>query len=95
MFEFQLVFTRYDDKRGQRRQSAPVFVHAADFGAAVQRANDMVRGMANADTARDYKIASVAQRGLAGESGYSAGHDMFETQEEFSARVAEKEGAAT
>lgn len=95
MFQFQLVFTRYDRKACVRRQSAPVPVHAADFDAAVQRANDMVRGMANADQARDYKIASVAQVGLCGESGYSAGADMFETQEEFSARLAEREGGAS
>jgi hypothetical protein len=95
MFEFELIFSRYDGKRGQRRQSAPVFVPAAGFDAAVLRANDMLRGMANADQARDYKLASVAQRGLSGEHGYSAGADMFETQEEFSARLAEREGGAS
>lgn len=86
MFDYQIVFTRWDSARGLRRQSAPIMVRAADFDAATTRAYDILRGMAVADRDREYKVASVSQTGLGGEQGYDGG-DIFETRDEYEARV--------
>lgn len=80
---FAATFTRWDAKRGQRRQSAPFTIHAPNWTFAERQALAILEGMRAADTACEYELAGLAMTGLGGDACYQG----WETQAEWSARV--------
>lgn len=89
MMEFEAKFARYNPKRGEVRLSSPQFFIAEDFRGAVKIAEAILTGL-RSDLERDYRIISINERGARGIDCSGGGVGMFETAEEFSARVAEK-----
>lgn len=90
MATFQIKFHRYDKKSGQSRKSGVVhFTHNDGFHAAYLYAQTMMHGMAAADPERDYSIISILSHEFRGED-CEGGSRLWETAEEFSARVAEQ-----
>ena len=90
MITYQLRFTRYCPKKAERRLSGVMHVEAENFAAAVQRANDVVAGMVGCDPDREYAVMSVSTDAYHGVDCLGAGYMIWETPEEFSARVAAK-----
>lgn len=89
MTQFQYRFTRYDRTKCERRLSGTQFVHAKTMGDALTRICDRLAGLKDGDPTNDYELMSVAMVGLRGVDCEGGGR-LFETQEEFSARVEAK-----
>jgi hypothetical protein len=89
MATFQVKFQRY--RNLQSRISGTQFINTnnGDFNEAAEIANTMLRGMRAADPESEYRIVSLLSHDYRGEDCEGGGR-MFETQEEFTARVAEK-----
>jgi hypothetical protein len=87
MMTFKIDFHRYSSAHGSRI-SAPRFIQAEDFHSAYKTAELMASAMKEADTANDYIIASIETHGLRGDVCSNG----WETDEEFSARVAKETG---
>lgn len=82
--QFKVTFHRY--RNGESRISAARFINVEDFHAASATAHLMALAMRDADPEGDFKIAEIATVGFRGKQCMSG----WETDEEFSARVAEK-----
>lgn len=80
---FKVSFARY--KNGEMRISTPQWLGAKDFTSVCVRAEDMLFAMKQADPESDYSIASIDAQYQGKECG---GARMFETSDEFSARLA-------
>lgn len=90
--QFAARFTRYNGQRGERRDSDVSFFHAENFGQAYAMATMALGGMRDADPASDYQIMSLEATGYHGVDCRGGGN-LFETQAEFSERVAAKASA--
>lgn len=88
--DYTAKFTRWDAKRGERRNSPPEFIKARDFAHAYEKARDLLAGMRAGAPEHDYAILAIEARGYGGVNCYEGGH-LFETKEEFDARVGGKE----
>lgn len=86
--EFLIKFARY--RNGETRISGAQFVSAESFDDAVAIANDRVRGMIAADPDSRFYVERIESRGMQRVVDCENGARMFETAEEFSARVAEE-----
>lgn len=89
MLEFEAKFARYDSRKGESRLSSPQFFVAEDFRGAVKIAEAILTGL-RGDLDREYRLIDLKERGSGGIDCSGGGVGMFETAEEFSARVAEK-----
>lgn len=89
MIQYKITLSRYKD--GQRRLSTPQWVGATDFDDAVRRANMILIGARGIDPDADFDIHGVEQYGSHGIQ--CDGVLLFETQEEFSARLQAKKDA--
>jgi hypothetical protein len=90
MSEYELRFGRYDAKSGESRLSDVQFTQAEDIRGAVRIAEAILTGL-KTDLERQYRIISITERGSRGIDCRGGGISMFETREEFSARVAAKQ----
>jgi hypothetical protein len=92
MTQFRFRFSRYDSKAGLSRLSGWSSTYAENFDGAVKIANAMLNGMQGADPAREYAIAAVElDRYVPNDGeGQSFVVAIWETAEEFSARVSTK-----
>jgi hypothetical protein len=94
--QYRVKFRRYDNKRGEVRLSGIHFMNAEDMNDAAAKSDMMVRAMGEADPEREYSVAEIAyEHRNARAIDCDGGGRLFETAEEFSARVnAKKEEAA-
>lgn len=89
MASFQIKFHRYDKRKGQSRISGVTHFTSNDgFPAAYSYALNLMHGMSIADPERDYSIISILSHEYRGED-CAGGSRLWETAEEFSARVSE------
>jgi hypothetical protein len=79
---FKVTFTRFHN--GERRHSAPEFVHAPDFADAHDIAEYMVRAMRMADPDSTFEILKVEDMASPTAQACVSG---FETDSEFSERA--------
>ncbi len=92
MATWQHRVSRYDPRTGRSRVSGIDHFEAADFPAAVARANDRVAGMKAADPECRFETCHLLSHDYRGED-CTGGIRPFETAEEMSERLAEKAGA--
>lgn len=91
MTDFQIIFHRYHSSYGSRF-SAPVFIRATDIRDALDRAELMIRGMRAASppqvrSGEHLIVSSIEHRGLRGEQASAMGGNIWETDEEMTARL--------
>ena len=89
MIQYKITLSRYKD--GQLRLSTPQWVVAVNFDDAVLRANMILIGARGIDPDADFAIHAVEQYGSHGTQ--CDGVLLFETAEEFSARLQAKKDA--
>ena len=66
MYPFNIRFTKYSSKTGQRFKSAPIFVHEPSFRDAYAYAHTRLLGMQDADPETEYSLLSIKQDGVGG-----------------------------
>lgn len=93
--QYALQFSRYNRQRAERRDSNIMFTEATDFDQGVRIANAMLKGMREADPDSDYAIVKVDASHNYHGIDCSGGGFLFETGEEFSARVAARQESAS
>jgi hypothetical protein len=86
--QYQVRFARYAN--GESRIGGTTFIYADDFTKAVTLGNAICGGMHDADPNREYRVIAITERDVRG-IDCEGGCNMFETAEEFTARVAAKE----
>jgi hypothetical protein len=99
MTDYQVTFHRYHSTTGSRF-SSPVFIRATDIRDALDRAELMIRGMRAAlppetRSGEHIIVASLEHRGLQGQRASDMGGNIWETEDEMTARLqASTEAAA-
>lgn len=89
--DYLVKFARY--RNGETRVSGAQFIRADSFDGAFEISNDRIRGMIAADPDSKYYIERIEARGIHGTVDCEQGLHMFETKDEFSARLAAENGA--
>jgi len=89
--DYLVKFARYRD--GETRINGSQFIRGESFDDAFKIANDRIRGMIAADPDSKFYIERIEARGIQPAIECEGGVHMFETVDEFSARVAQAEAA--